>query len=548
MIELIAIATLLSAAFAQDSRGRARRSYVEAVLRRHTEAWLDQMQERGWYPPGSKTRSFERPTEWDINCGDCEDWAVGARKLLGGQEVWLEELIDLEPEDLCHCVLLLDGRYYDSQHPDGVTNIEALDLVQKVSRHDYLRRRQLEERRCPSAMEIPEEVSTEYSYGKCMWLALALHERYGWPIWCQFDVLPDGEEYIAHAYVVMPDGREVDILGPQNEVDLFSSGPPRQVSPDYIRSLADSDAELMTAMSEANEVMRKYVSPCVESNLPTYATDRLIGIYDYYEPNVRALQHAFKDGDPLALERMCAEMAPFVPTDAVLVAMPDRTGRPTATLSLVKCLAHVTRRPWSEALVGNPRESLRELKHQGKELPELKFWLLGGLPKGRPVVIDNVLDTGTTARAALAAVPNATVLSHAVVTQQIGASLPSPQPAGPWKILPDGRLLGYRAWRYDPDTNEAISGADSRQRAPLSKGIVHRLSGKGMFLASSRQYVLDYYAGNELNAICRYAFEPSSVTSGSLTDREPEISVREAELLGYDVVDGDGEPWVRRRR
>lgn len=430
MIELIAIVTLLSAAFAQDSRSRARRSYVEAVLRRHTEVWLDQMQEHGWFPPGSKTRSFERPTEWDINCGDCEDWAVGARKLLGGKEVWLEQVLNLEPEDLCHCVLFLDGRYYDSQHPDGVIDPEELDLVRKVSRHDYLQRRQFE-------------------------------------------------------------------LG---------------------------------------------------SPAPLYATDRLIGIYDYYDPNVRALQHAFKDGDPLALERMCAEMAPFVPTDAVLVAMPDRTGRPTATLHLAKCLAHVTRRPWSEALVGSPRESLRELKHQGKELPELKFWLLGGLPKGRPVVIDNVLDTGTTARAALAAIPNATVLSHAVVTQQIGASLPSPQPEGPWKVLPDGRLLGYRAWSFDPDTNEAISGADRRQRVPLKEGIVHRLSGKGMFLTSSRQYVLDYYAGHELNAICRYAFEPSAVTSGSLADREPEISVREAELLGYDVVDGDGEPWVRRRR
>lgn len=109
--------------------------------------------------------------------------------------------------------------------------------------------------------EIPEAVSTEYSYGKCMWLALALHEQYGWPIWGQFDVLPDGQEYIAHAYVVMPDGREVDILGPQNEVDLFSAGSPRQICSESIRALADSESELTAALREANEVMRKYVSP-----------------------------------------------------------------------------------------------------------------------------------------------------------------------------------------------------------------------------------------------------------------------------------------------
>jgi hypothetical protein len=110
----------------------------------------------------------------------------------------------------------------------------------------------------PTAPKPPESVVEEYSYGMCMWLALAIHDRYGWPILAQFDRLPDGTEYIAHAHVRDPGGRQVDILGPQVQVDQFGSGETRPVDPDDIRKLAGSPEELRSLLLEASIVMEKY--------------------------------------------------------------------------------------------------------------------------------------------------------------------------------------------------------------------------------------------------------------------------------------------------
>lgn len=100
-----------------------------------------------------------------------------------------------------------------------------------------------------------------------------------------------------------------------------------------------------------------------------------------------------------------------------------------------------------------------------------------------------------------------------------------------------GWLIGWRVAGYDPVHQEAISGADSRQRVPLVRGTVHRLRGKGMFLAADADYVRDYYAVHEHNVLCQYRFHPSDVTFGELTDRQPEIAVRAAELVDFEVLD-----------
>ena len=88
---------------------------------------------------------------WDINCGDCEDWAYDMSKALRKHYPdlsldvrWLNEL-DLGYDDegnnpTPHAVLVVNGRYYDSQHLDGVADLEDLDLVRGVSRQDFLAR------------------------------------------------------------------------------------------------------------------------------------------------------------------------------------------------------------------------------------------------------------------------------------------------------------------------------------------------------------------------------------------------------------------------
>jgi hypothetical protein len=113
--------------------------------------------------------------------------------------------------------------------------------------------------------------------------------------------------------------------------------------------------------------------------------------------------------------------------------------------------------------------------------------------------------------------------------------------AAAWGSHPDGRLLGYKVMGYDPETRQLISGADSRQRFPLRKG-VHRMRAPGIFLGATPSYVLDYYANYENNALLTYAFDAADVTTGNLGDREPEITVPEAELVGWSLYDEDLNP------
>lgn len=62
-------------------------------------------------------------------------------------------------------------------------------------------------------------LSEPYVCGKCMYLACALNERYGWPISAQID--SNGvEEYISHAWVVTDNGLNYDVDGFKNDLQL----------------------------------------------------------------------------------------------------------------------------------------------------------------------------------------------------------------------------------------------------------------------------------------------------------------------------------------
>jgi len=95
-----------------------------------TQACCAEMQEKGWWKGSGEERQYvnEPATAWDVNCGDCENWVQLAQMKYGGEECWLDD----------HVVLLLHGRYYDSQHPKGVDDWHDLDVVRQVSREDWL--------------------------------------------------------------------------------------------------------------------------------------------------------------------------------------------------------------------------------------------------------------------------------------------------------------------------------------------------------------------------------------------------------------------------
>lgn len=116
---------------------------------------------------------------------------------------------------------------------------------------------------------IPDSVSEKYSYGKCVWMALALHDRYGWPIYAQVDGNGTPDQYVAHAYVRHPNGMEVDVLGPQTMVDQFASTVRRMSRHDFVGFVADTnrtepadiEREYRSERRDAEAVIDKYIEP-----------------------------------------------------------------------------------------------------------------------------------------------------------------------------------------------------------------------------------------------------------------------------------------------
>jgi predicted GNAT family acetyltransferase len=115
-----------------------------SVLNEVTEKVATDMQRVGWYSGDSRKRRHDRPTAWDINNGWCEEWAEEARRRLGGEVADLAALryekFGLPEgifEDVAHVVLLLRGKFYDAQDPQGVSDPRQLHLVRGVTREEY---------------------------------------------------------------------------------------------------------------------------------------------------------------------------------------------------------------------------------------------------------------------------------------------------------------------------------------------------------------------------------------------------------------------------
>ncbi len=129
--------------------------------------------------------------------------------------------------------------------------------------------------------------------------------------------------------------------------------------------------------------------------------------------------HAMKEGANWAIYKAAAEMVKYIPTNAVLVPMPSHTGRATYTLELCKRIARETAAEVCDYLKGKERETLYNLKKQGRHIlpAKLGFYLSQPIPSGkRVIIIDNVVATGTTAAAAVRAIGGGVVFAYAAAT------------------------------------------------------------------------------------------------------------------------------------
>ena len=95
--------------------------------------------------------------------------------------------------------------------------------------------------------------------------------------------------------------------------------------------------------------------------------------------------------------------------------------------------------------------------------------------------------------------------------------------------------IGYKVMRTDGQN--IISGADARQTFPLKKGNTISMVGDGIYLSPNKDYVIDYYSGLADNEVLlTLEYDPETITTGNLEDKEPEISVPNARIVDYEIL------------
>jgi hypothetical protein len=148
----------------------------------------------------------------------------------------------------------------------------------------------------------------------------------------------------------------------------------------------------------------------------TFSPDsRCIYMHEYYTDGVPEICHAAKDGDAGAIHKMAEEMAKDLRGDEILVPVPSRSGIATITRRLADEISKLSGCKVENVLRGPTRESLYELKKNGQAItPEMLGLQASHIPEGRVMLVDNVVATGTTARAAMKAIPGAWMLAYAM--------------------------------------------------------------------------------------------------------------------------------------
>lgn len=136
----------------------------------------------------------------------------------------------------------------------------------------------------------------------------------------------------------------------------------------------------------------------------------------YYSDKAQAVAHAMKH-DIEAVRYVACILAKLIPQNSVLVPVPGHHGYADHTLLLANEINSIIGIPVADVLKGKERKSLYQAKKDGTLLSEddLTFRLCGILPDCcTPVILDNVVGTGTTVLSAAKAIGYGRVVVFAV--------------------------------------------------------------------------------------------------------------------------------------
>lgn len=174
----------------------------------------------------------------------------------------------------------------------------------------------------------------------------------------------------------------------------------------YLKAVREGDWE------EATDLFRQYVL--------SKAEDEGIVPMDYgvgYRGGAHSsIAKKVKEENPDAISEAAYQMSIRIPKGSILVPMPSRTGNATYTVKLAEAIAKATDSEVRDVLKGKARMSVYEAKQKGIKMTseDLGMYTTEELPKGKNIVIiDNVIDKGTTALAAVSAVRGASVVAYA---------------------------------------------------------------------------------------------------------------------------------------
>lgn len=146
-----------------------------------------------------------------------------------------------------------------------------------------------------------------------------------------------------------------------------------------------------------------------------------LGDYSLY----RGVVNSVKSCDPSVIREAAGMITSSLslPHDGVLIPVPSHLGHATDMLLLSREISLMTGLPVLDILRGSERMSIHLLKKSGMSLPEpdaLGLYLCGEMPVGMTtLLVDNVIGTGVTMKAALALLPSGVPCTLAVDTMRM---------------------------------------------------------------------------------------------------------------------------------
>ena len=137
----------------------------------------------------------------------------------------------------------------------------------------------------------------------------------------------------------------------------------------------------------------------------------------YYDGINQWVAHKLKEGDHDAMDYAARQIAKLLPQNAVLVPILGHHGKAEQTMQLARAISSYTHLPIVDALRGIERDSQYDAKKRGQTLSgeNMGFYRQKSLSTNRiPYIVDNVVDTGNTAKAAARALGCGIVISFAM--------------------------------------------------------------------------------------------------------------------------------------